>query len=153
MRVYADSSFIVSIYVQRVQTEAALRQWEALNAAGESVCLGDLAFLEVTNAVQLGVFRGSFSAKLALEVLNNFNSDVRAGIFRLIPAPPLLWKKAAELSTLHGANLGCRSLAVLQVANALLLNSELFLTFDQRQWALAIAVGLNAPDLSLPAYS
>jgi hypothetical protein len=40
-----------------------------------------------------------------------------------------------------------RAIDLLHVAGALLLQSEVFLTFDERQFALAKAEGMEAPAL------
>jgi hypothetical protein len=55
--------------------------------------------------------------------------------------------RARELSTAHTDRLGARAIDVLHVACALMLESEVFLTFDDRQLELAKAGGLQAPDL------
>ena len=153
MRIYADSSFIVSLYVQERHSGAALRQIMPIKDAGDSILLTDLTLTEATNAVYLGVFRRLLSEMEASQVLEELNSDIGAGVFRLVSPSPPMWNTARELSRAYVARIGCRSLDVLHAANALLLNAELFLTFDNRQRTLAIAAGLNAPDLLSPAHS
>jgi len=147
LRVYADSSFIVSTYTGDSLTSVALREVRNLQTGGHSIFLTDLALLETANAFQLCVFRGYFSASKASELIGFFESDIDVGLFRVVPPQPLMWKIAGQLSDTHAARLGCRSLDILHAANALLLKADLFLTFDQRQRTLAIAAGLNAPDL------
>jgi hypothetical protein len=51
--------------------------------------------------------------------------------------------RARELSATHSDKTGARAIDLLHVACALLLESELFLTSDQRQAALAKAEGLH----------
>lgn len=60
---------------------------------------------------------------------------------------PLLWRKtlhrATELSWEHTPKLGTRMLDVLHVASALVLRCRSFVTYDDRQAALAETVGLR----------
>jgi predicted nucleic acid-binding protein len=51
--------------------------------------------------------------------------------------------RARQLSATHSEKLGARAIDLLHVACALLLESEAFLTSDQRQAALATAEGLQ----------
>jgi len=52
--------------------------------------------------------------------------------------------EAERLSALHSETLGTRSLDVLHVASALVLGRNEFLTFDNRQGALARAGGTES---------
>jgi hypothetical protein len=54
----------------------------------------------------------------------------------------LMYDEARRLSATWSATLGTRSLDILQVASALVLKAETFLTFDARQKKLAKAAGL-----------
>ena len=49
MRVYADSSFIVSLYARESHTPVALRLMDKIQTDEGSIFLSDLAFLETTN--------------------------------------------------------------------------------------------------------
>jgi hypothetical protein len=62
---------------------------------------------------------------------------------RVFPLPASAWDTARALSRSHTANLGCRSLDILQVAIALVVRADAFLTFDRNQVALAQALGLK----------
>ncbi len=87
-------------------------------------------------------------ATLALDVakpLHNFKTDLRRGILNLASVPPAAWDTARELSRTHSAKLGTRSLDILQVAIAIALRADAFLTFDRNQAALAHAEGLRTP--------
>ena len=56
---------------------------------------------------------------------------------------PVVLRVAASLSERHSAVMGTRSLDILHVATAKALRSVEFATFDGRQRALALAVGLT----------
>lgn len=55
--------------------------------------------------------------------------------------------EAERLSAQHSERLGTRSLDILHVAFAVVLGAREFLSFDQRQAALAAAAGLTVPRL------
>ena len=54
-----------------------------------------------------------------------------------------MFEKAALLSDRHGPMVGTRTLDILHVAAALVLDAKRFLTFDQRQHTLAKKAGLE----------
>jgi predicted nucleic acid-binding protein len=56
---------------------------------------------------------------------------------------PDLYETAENLSETDTAKLGVRTLDLLHVAAALNLSATAFLSFDARQFALAMAAGLN----------
>jgi hypothetical protein len=99
---------------------------------------------EIINSVQLAVYRGEIDDRLAFAAITDFETDVREG--RLVVLD-VLWRRtldfAAELSSRHTAALGTRTLDVLHVAAALILEARRFVSYDERQAALAKAVGLR----------
>ena len=98
--------------------------------------------LEMTNAMHLRVFRKQRTPRQAAESIDAFETDLSHGIFRLLPVPASSWDVARALSRTHCAQLGSRSLDILQVAIAIVLRADTFLTFDRNQAALAQAAGL-----------
>jgi predicted nucleic acid-binding protein len=105
--------------------------------------LSALVVLEAANAFELRVFRGQGSESNATRARTDFQRDVDSGIFRILPVPPAVWDVAIRISRTHSARLGTRSLDILQVAVALTLRADTFLTFDRSQAALAQAEGLR----------
>jgi hypothetical protein len=76
------------------------------------------------------------------------DEDFAAGV---LSRPEMDWfdvfRRASALSHEHSSKIGCRSLDLLHVASALLLEKRHFLTFDDRQARLARATGLTAAKL------
>ena len=56
--------------------------------------------------------------------------------------------RATQLSAAHTEKIGLRAIDLLHVASALILESELFLTTDERQTLLAKAEGLKVVSLN-----
>jgi hypothetical protein len=90
------------------------------------------------------VHRREIAEGVARAAIADFDADVREGRLAVLD---VLWRRtldlAAELSTEHTAALGTRTLDVLHVATAVTLEARRFVSYDDRQAALAKAVGLR----------
>jgi predicted nucleic acid-binding protein len=131
---YADTSFLVSLYLPDVHSPAA---WAAMKLHPH-LFLTPLHELELVNAIQLAVFRKLISRTQARSVLRDFEQD-RTGVFELTPMPIESYARAEQLARRHTSTLGTRSLDILQVATALVLKPDVFFSFDDRQRRLAKA--------------
>jgi hypothetical protein len=72
----------------------------------------------------------------------------RDALKELVVDMDLAMDRARELSATHSEETGARAIDLLHVACALLLESEVFLTSDRRQAALAKAEGLKVTVVS-----
>jgi predicted nucleic acid-binding protein len=140
---YADTSFLVSLYTPDANS---VRAATAIGRTPAVIVLTPLHFLELTNALELRVFRRELTAAEVRAALAAFRSDVESGVFRGVALPEDVFERARRLSHKHSARLGTRALDVLHVASALSLKADLLLTFDGRQRALARALRLKAAD-------
>lgn len=99
---------------------------------------------ELVNSITLAVFRGDITSDAAEGALADIESDLRAGRLHMAD---LLWRKALEraesLSRQYTPKLGTRALDVLHVASAQVLGCTTFVTYDDRQAALAKALHLR----------
>jgi hypothetical protein len=102
-----------------------------------------LVALESVNAMQLRLYRKERTLRQTTDSIQAFEADLAAGVLRLFPVPAAAWDVAQKLSRSHSSALGTRSLDILQVAIALVLRADTFLTFDRNQAALAQAEGLK----------
>jgi predicted nucleic acid-binding protein len=137
---YADTSFLVSLYVPDANSSAAVGSARLLRFPLVLTPLGELEF---ANSLALRVFRKEMTAAEAASVLAHFRQDITAGILRLGPLPLAVFEKAMQLSQKHSAHLGTRSLDLLHVAAALSLGARRFYTFDRTQAKLARLLGLR----------
>jgi hypothetical protein len=94
--------------------------------------------------LRLKAFRKEITTAEMEASLEGFNGDILAGRWK-VPEykEATVWKLARELSDRHAATLGCRTLDLLHVAVALSLGVTTFVTFDQRQGAMAKLEGLT----------
>lgn len=141
MTVYLDSSALVKLYVKEFGSPAVARYVRRLT---EPLPFSHLHEVEVKNGLRLKVFRNEATRAAALASLKLIDEDLASGLLR---RPDLSWpevfRAAGELSAAHSMTFGCRSLDLLHVALARLLQVTDFLTFDTRQAAIASKVGLR----------
>ncbi len=142
MRIYPDTSFLVSLYLQDDNTDRAVL---ATTRNPPPFLITALHRAEFANAVSLRVFRWEISRRAARLAKAQFRQDASVGRFELLSLPSSLYAEAESLSSRRTPRLGARTLDVLHVASARLLDAEAFLTFDKRQARLARAEGLKTP--------
>ena len=142
MKVYADPSFIVSLYSPDANSTAAARTMQASSAERFVTTFGEL---EVINAMGLRVFRKEVSPAQAQASLIAFENDLRDGVFQLRGLPDSILERARQLSRQTTAKLGTRTADLLHVAAAIELSVDYLFTFDlhQRKLAQSIRLKLN----------
>ncbi len=140
MSVYADTSFLVSLYILDANSAAASARMEKSKLP---VLLTPFGELELENAISLRVFRKELPLGKAKAARSLFATDVENGVFAVRPLPATLFDRAKRLVRSRTPRLGTRTLDVVHVALALLLQADTFLTFDRNQARLAKAEGLS----------
>jgi predicted nucleic acid-binding protein len=146
MTTYVDSSALVALYVPERFSNAARN---AVRAAPQ-VPFTHLHELEVGNAFALLVGRGAITSTEHDAVRRQLREDVEGQ--RLLPTQidwDEVFTKAAEFSTTYTARLFTRSLDLLHVAAAHLLDTRSFVSADDRQLAVAKATGLKTIDIKV----
>lgn len=145
MTAYADTGLLCSLYVPDAHSRRAVAR---MARQALPLPMTWLHQLEFRNALRLRVFRGEITPAQRDASLNAMLADLAAGVLAAT-SPPLteVTTEAERLSTMHSETLGTRSLDILHVSSAVVLGVAEFLTFDQRQIALAKAAGLKTPAL------
>jgi predicted nucleic acid-binding protein len=138
---YLDTSSLVALYYPEAKTarlEAHLRKRPS------PLPFTWLHELEFTNSLQLKVFRGEGTEAAVAATLAAVRADVEAGaFFRAQMAWPMVWEGALRLSVTYSRQFGTRTLDLLHVAAACLLDAKEFITSDERQSELAEREDLN----------
>jgi predicted nucleic acid-binding protein len=141
MDAYFDSAIIVKLYVQEVTSPDAIR---LVGPYAAPYVLTQWQALEVKNAIRLKAFRAEITAAEMMRSLTAFEQDIATGRWqRPVYTVAAVEQRAEELSAGHSATLGCRTLDIIHVAAALVLEAKEFVTFDTRQAALAKQAGLT----------
>jgi len=140
VRVYADTSFLASLYFLDIHSAEAERR---VRQVSPIFFLTPLTELELVNALQLRVFRGEASSSEIRAAKSDLEKDVGNGVFATVPMPMETYELARRFATKRTSAIGARTLDILHVACATLLGVDEFWTFDARQAALAKAEGLK----------
>ena len=144
MIIYADTTFLIGLYVAiDTHSLAALREWKRLDCP--PLLYTPLHRLEVRNAVRQFEFTGDLKSPKVKEVLRCINDDLADST---LVHQGFDWtdtlRHAERVGAAHTRRTGVRAMDLFHVAVALEVKAELFLTFDDRQFATAKAAGLSA---------
>ncbi len=140
--VYADTSFLFSLYLRDANTAGV---FQFLKANPTPLAFTAWQRLELRNAFRLSVFRGHHDQRSADEAIRKVDGDIALGnLADTALVWPVVLDEAELLSARHATPLGVRALDLLHVAAARTIGTGRFVTCDGRQLALAQAAGLRA---------
>jgi predicted nucleic acid-binding protein len=142
LNAYADSSFLVSLYLPQ-QSSAKAIAW--LQRYGRALPFTPWHRLEVRNAIRLAVFQRLISSPQARTQVRQLDTDLKEEtmvIHQVIDSTDVL-REAERLGAAHNEVIGCRSADLFHVAAALRLGCEQFVTFDDKQRTIAKVAGLT----------
>jgi predicted nucleic acid-binding protein len=139
LNIYADSSFIVSLYIADIHSPSA----HQMSRNCPPIYFTALHFAEWMHALGQQVFRKNLSSAEAKRIEQQLDADQVAGLWLETALPERTFDLCADLARRYGPKLGVRTLDSLHVACALELKAEQFWTFDERQAKLAKAEGLK----------
>jgi predicted nucleic acid-binding protein len=140
LSIYADSSFVVSLYLPDEHTPKV----ERLMRENPQLFLTPLHRAEWAHAIAFQIFQRRISAAESDGLYKLFEKDRKAGAWFEAAVPETAFDLAVDLARRHASEIACRTLDTLHVAAALELHADDFWTFDRRQANLAKAVGLKA---------
>jgi predicted nucleic acid-binding protein len=144
MTTYIDSSVLVALYVPERFSRAAR---SAVRTAGQ-VPFTVLHRLEVPNAFELLVGRGAITRDERHAIERQLHEDLEAQRLASVSIDlDRVFADASELSGTHTAKLLTRSLDLLHVAAAHVMECTAFVSADDRQLAVAKATGLKTTDI------
>ncbi len=151
MRIYADTSFLAKLLSGEPGCATAVAEYRRLNRP--RLFYLPLHVLEVENAIRHRAFHerrlrpASDRRQIVRErdaALARMDQFLKRGALDEVALDmDSAFTRARELSSTHSEKTGARAIDLLHVACALVLESEVFLTSDQRQAALAKAEGLR----------
>ncbi len=143
MRTYADTSFLVALYL----TDNFTPQASSYMAKNQQVLVfTELQSAEVRNAFRLRVAHKRSSSEEIFRALSNLDRDLGEGILEFTSINwPELFREYERISAKYTEQEAHRFADILHLASALTLRARIFLTFDQRQARLAKALGFKTP--------
>jgi predicted nucleic acid-binding protein len=136
LKAYADSSFIVALYLPQQSSAKAIAFVERY---GRALPFTPWHRLEVRNALRLAVFQGVIDPFQCKTQLNQLETDLKDEMLLIHAA--IDWtdvlRCAEKLGKVNTQTIGCRSADLFHVATAKATGHNYFLTFDEKQAALA----------------
>jgi predicted nucleic acid-binding protein len=139
LKPYADTSFLVSIFVKTTDTGAAFALWRQIGAA--PLPINPWHRLELRNAIRRRVFTGALDHHAASSALRLLDDSMGKDFFH----QPLLWtnvlRRTEALGNAHTENYGIRSADLFHLAACLENRADVLLTFDGTQARTARAAG------------
>ncbi len=141
MVVYADTSFLFSLYTQDGNTTHAAQLAAEIKTA---LVFTSLQRHELRNAFRLALFRRDITPEQCEVLLKTIELDIQTGVLSEAPvAWAEVYSEAEALSAAHTGKIGTRATDNLHVAAASALGIRNFYTFDIRQKALAVKAGMR----------
>ena len=138
---YADSSFLASLYLPDAKTEAANT---FLAKVQRPLAFTSFNRVELRNVLRNMVARGEATSAAVAKTFPLMEGDLNDG---LLVEKKLDWSKllkvAEQLSSRDGEKHVIRCVDLLHVASAHVLGSGVFLTFDRQQATFARQTGLT----------
>lgn len=140
MKHYCDTSVLASVYLEDSHSRKAT-QW--LQKAELPIPLSLFSELELMGAIQQRLFRKEMSQEEVAKSHYYFQKNFHQGVYQRVSFEGKEYDQALQLVRHYTSSIGCRTLDILHVASALLLNIREFVTYDTRQALLAEATGLK----------
>jgi predicted nucleic acid-binding protein len=137
---YLDTSALLKLYLREQGSEWVQEQ---VAAPSDPLPVWELQEAELTNALRLKVFWRDITVTQAEGQLAHFRSRKERGryVFPHLDRAALM-ERFRQLS-LHSMKIGTRTLDVMHVACACEIQADTFISFDERQCALAKLAGLK----------
>lgn len=140
MILYADTSFLITLYVEEERTRDSLRLFRRYK---KPVTAMWFSLLEARNALRLLHFRRQLDANALVQKLALLQESLtkRTIVVGSVGAEDLA-TRAETISSHYTSRHGLRTLDLIHVAAASLLTATDFATYDERQRAVAEHIGL-----------
>lgn len=140
MKIYIDTSFLVSLYSPDANSAAAAATMKA--SQGDHLIM-TFAELELLNALQLRIFRKELSSAQVKAAHKAIETDLQNRVFQLTPLPERTFERARQISAQTTSRLGTRTADLVHIAAALELAVDSVYSFDNQQRALAHTLRLK----------
>jgi predicted nucleic acid-binding protein len=139
--IYLDTGCLLKLYYPEPDSESV-----AALVRAQVIAYVPLHALEIANALALKQFRKEAKNSQVAAVRAILESDLQSGSIHR-PSTPWddVFREAQRLAETHTRTFGCRSLDILHCAVARTLAIAQFVTTDERQRRLAVAMGMSCP--------
>lgn len=138
--IYLDTSAFLKLYVREADSESVQK---LVTSQKDPLPVWEFQQVEMINAVHLKIFWQEITVEDATRLLALFDQRMRRGQYycpRIDRAELMLTFRSL---TKYTSEIGCRTMDILHVACAMQLAPVTFVSFDERQKALARKASLN----------
>ncbi|MBC8041045.1 MAG: type II toxin-antitoxin system VapC family toxin [Opitutaceae bacterium] len=151
MKIYADTSFLVSLYLKTDSLHApAVAEVGSWKQAPE-LPLTPFALVEIENTLSRLVHKGKLNTRETTALLGLIKEDVGGGFLRSAPLRAYTWLETArDLSRSVTPHTGTRTLDVLHLSVAHAEECTHLASFDVNQRRAAAAMGLKLIPAVMP---
>jgi len=145
LKLYIDSSVLVKLYYPEPESKV-FSEW--IKNQKKALFFTQFHELEITNAFALKVFRNEISEKCFSDLRSIIAKDKAQGVLDVVnPDWSEVLLESLKISKWMSPAVGSRSLDIIHVASADILDCDTFLTNDKRQLDAAGRIGLNTMSL------
>jgi len=141
LKTYADTSFLVSLYLVDDHSDTA-NAW--MKHRSDPLPLTPFHRHELRSAIRLAVWRKQIDIGQQRQIFRLMEDDLKAGFLK---HQPLAWndafREAEGIGEAQAEQTGVRAADLLHIAIAFVLDAGEFLTFDMAQRKAAIRAGLK----------
>lgn len=138
--IYLDTSAFIKLYLRE---EGSAEVHRLVTAQHDPLPVWHMLELELYNALRFKIFLAEMSSEETDRLFANYLDRKRKGQYHTPYLDPIALHEMAVRMTAHTPVIGCRSLDILHVAAACLIQAERFITADRRQATLAESEGLR----------
>ncbi len=139
--IYVDTGCLLKLYYPEPESLLV-----AGLVAGRPIALSSVHELELSNALELKLFRKEARPAQVNAIHALVEEDTRSGV---LYRPTVVWEdvlhQATALAKRYNRKLGCRSLDIIHCSIALSLSATSFITTDKKQRRFATTIGLSCP--------
>ena len=138
--IYLDTSALLKLYLREKGSEWGQEQ---VAAQSDTLPIWELQEAELTNALRLKVFWRDITTAQAEGQLAHFRSRKERGQYVFPHLDRAALMEGFRQLSCHSMKIGTRTLDVMHVACACKIQADTFISFDERQCALAKLAGLK----------
>jgi predicted nucleic acid-binding protein len=138
--IYLDTSAFIKLYLHE---DGSAEVHQLVTAQHDPLPVPSVLELEFCNALRFKVYLGEIDSQEIDRLMSSYRERRRSGLYFTPHLDPITLHEMALQMTLRTPLIGCRSLDILHVAAARLLEAERFITADRRQASLAESESLS----------
>lgn len=138
--IYLDTSALIKLYLIETGSEQVN---DLVRGQDEPLPVWEIQEAELVNALRLKVFWGEIVEAQADKLIGLFQNRKESGLYYFPELDRSKLLPSFQQLSIHTQVIGCRTLDVLHVCCAVLIEADRFVSFDERQCRLAKLAGLD----------